>query len=70
MSTIMTWVPWVLEKALGSITGGSTEATGPSYRPVWLMLSAALLVGAIGYSITRPALEVFDDLHDSGSEDD
>jgi hypothetical protein len=34
------------------------------------LLAGALLVGAFGYAFTRPALEVFDDLHDSEDESD
>lgn len=35
-----------------------------------VLLSSAALVYAFGYAITRPAVEVFDDLHDSDSDSD
>jgi hypothetical protein len=41
----------------------------PTLRPVWLMLSGAILIGAIGYAITKPVVKVIDTLYDSDSSD-
>lgn len=49
----------------------TTATEDDSWLPsVPKLLALAVLIGAIGYTFTRPAAQVFDDLHDSGSEDD
>lgn len=60
---------WLLNLFLNSAESDSSEYhPKPTLRPVWLMLSGAILIGAIGYAITKPAVKVIDTLYDSSSD--
>ena len=42
----------------------------PNYWGIgFVLLAGAALLAAFGYSITHPAQEIFDDLHDSSADD-
>lgn len=58
---------WILKTLFTTATESGDDSWLPS---VPKLLALAALVAAIGYSFTRPAVAVFDDVHDSEGEDE
>ena len=59
----MSWITKLLFSAASVETKNSWIPSVPK------LLALTALIGAIGYSFTRPAVELFDDLHDSDDSD-